>query len=83
MCDRARAQADGGDVVTVLSLSPTARPHRMRFLRDGYWVQQGGLFGRAGRTDPAFQTASFRVRAQKESERIAKERQIAQTPDAR
>jgi O-antigen biosynthesis protein len=51
-----------GRIVTLILLSPTARPHRLRFSDDGYWEQTGGIFGRAGQGTPRFIWSTFRRR---------------------
>lgn len=52
----------GNAIVTVICLSPTARPHRMAFQPEGFWMQTGGLFGRSDRESPKFRLISFRKR---------------------
>jgi O-antigen biosynthesis protein len=54
-------------IVTLVLLSPTARPHRMRFTRDGVWEQRGGLFGRSDRSEPILQWWSFHSRVAREA----------------
>ncbi len=49
-------------ITTVICLSPTARPHRMNFQQEGYWLQTGGLFGRIERNSPLFRLVGFRSR---------------------
>ena len=58
----AARHAAAGRIVTVVLLSPTARPHRLRFTDDGYWEQSGGIFGRAGGGGPRFIWSTFRRR---------------------
>lgn len=72
---RARAAAAAGEIVTLLLLSPTARPHRVRYA-DGYWEQRGGLFGPADRGGPTLRVVPFRLRAREEIARIAKFRPV-------
>jgi hypothetical protein len=69
----ARAAAE---IVTVLRLSPTARPHRMRYLPAGYWEQTGGLFGRAERSGPHFRFWRFGRRVAAECRRIGRVRPV-------
>jgi len=68
---RAAALAEQGNVVTVLLLSPTTRFHRSYFDYRGYWVQRGGLFGKAVRSEPLFRIVGFRHRIRQETSRIA------------
>lgn len=70
----------GQEIVTVLCLSPTARPHRMRFAEGGYWEQSGGLFGRSDRTGPRLRWRSFARRVRDEAVRLARVRPIDRTP---
>lgn len=71
---RARREAaeslDPATVVTLLLMSPTARPHRVGFSEPGLWIQTGGQFGRSLREGPRFRLASFRRRATAERLRI-------------
>ncbi|HHH89355.1 MAG TPA: glycosyltransferase [Aliiroseovarius sp.] len=82
----ARAQVAAGNVVTLIRLSPTALFHRVRFLPDGYWLQTGGVFGRAVRDEPIFRPTTFRRRVEKEWQRVARLRQspenMTETGDA-
>lgn len=59
----------GGEIVSLLILSRTALYHRSRF-RDGIWLQTGGTFGRAERSEPVFRASGLRRRAEQELERI-------------
>ena len=36
-----------GHIVSVFLLSPSFRPHRIRFEAPGVWIHQGGIFGRS------------------------------------
>lgn len=47
------AAAQGG-IVTLILLSPDARPHRISLTETGVWVQRGGIFGRSWPGDPRF-----------------------------
>lgn len=49
---RAAAARAKGQVVTVVLLSPGWRRHVLRFAAPGIWLQEGGLWGRAERSDP-------------------------------
>lgn len=68
---RALARVAEGHVVTVLQLSPGARPHRVHFDPDGFWVQKGGLFGRSIETEKRFRLCRFGARARREALRVA------------
>ncbi|MCX7301776.1 MAG: glycosyltransferase [Rhodobacterales bacterium] len=68
---RAKALINQGHTVTAVILSPTARPHRVRFQSEGYWLQTGGLFGKSLRTDPPFRFWHFRDRVEREFRRVA------------
>jgi GT2 family glycosyltransferase len=78
---RARLSAEAGrragaEIVTVLCLGPTARPHRVRFRPEGYWEQTGGLFGRTDRSGPRFTLWLFSQRVRHETTRIGTNRPI-------
>lgn len=62
--------AEQGHDVTLLLLSPSARPHRASFDPRGYWVQAGGLFGRADRQEQAVRLRSFSSRVVQEAARV-------------
>lgn len=62
--------AQAGDTVSVILLSPTARPHRVRFHPDGFWLQTGGLFGRSERNGPRFRYWRFSARVTAEVQRM-------------
>ena len=67
----ARVAVAKGNIVTVICLSPTPLAHRARFHHDGYWLQEGGVFGHADRREPKFRFARFRRRVAQESARWA------------
>jgi hypothetical protein len=46
----ARAESAAGSVVTYILLSPAALSHHVAFASDGYWEQNGSLFGESIRT---------------------------------
>lgn len=78
---RARLAAEAGrragaEVVTVLCLGPSARPHRVRFRPEGYWEQTGGLFGRTNRCGPRFTLWLFSRRVCAETTRISANRPV-------
>ena len=59
--------------VFVIILSRTAIPHRRRFVKDGYWLQTGGVFGRSSDQSNYFQWVRLKKRAKLEYERVSKE----------
>ncbi len=71
----ARELVAAGNVVTLIRLSPTALYHHVRFTAEGYWLQTGGIFGRACRDEPVFRPTTFRARVEREWRRVAKLRQ--------
>lgn len=72
------ALAREGDIVSLYLLSPTARRHRIAFLPEGVWLQEGGLFGASLRSDPVFRPWRHRARVAREVRLVASLRQ----PDA-
>lgn len=74
---QARAARAAGRIVTLLILSPTARPHRLALTDDGIWLQEGGLFGRSDRNGPMFRLTTFAARLRAEAETAAKTRSVA------
>ena len=66
----AKVRADRGERVTLILLSPTTLYHRVSFLRDGYWEQVGGLWGRAERNEPLIRFCSFKARVRRELRRV-------------
>lgn len=71
---RARAETQAGRIVTLLILSPTALFHQLAYDPAGFWVQNGGVFGKACRTDPIFRIITRQKRAARETARIASQR---------
>ncbi|MBM1633005.1 glycosyltransferase [Sulfitobacter mediterraneus] len=63
-----------GDIVTVMSLSPSAMFHKVLFTKDGVWLQKGGLFGKSDRDAPLFRLTSRSRRLEKERSRVARQR---------
>ncbi len=59
---QARAAVTNGCIVTVICLSPSPRAHWMQFTPEGYWLQEGGLFGRADRDGTRLRLSSFSTR---------------------
>jgi glycosyltransferase involved in cell wall biosynthesis len=66
---RTQALAKNG-LVTVIRLSPTALFHKVRFTKDGYWEQTGGMFGKSERTQPLISFWTFRRRVRWEIDRV-------------
>jgi len=60
-----------GGIETVFILSRTALFHRVYFNADGVWVQRGGLFGRADRSDRLFGLTTLARRRAREIARVA------------
>ncbi|MDB0037627.1 glycosyltransferase [Ascidiaceihabitans sp.] len=61
---------DAGKIVTVSILSATAIFHRVRFHREGYWEQSGGLWGKSNRTQRLVKIWSRKKRAKFEENRV-------------
>ncbi len=70
-----RRQAAGfvaqGRPVYLILLSPTAQPHWLRFVSEGWWEQTGGVVGRSVRQGRLVRMASFRRRVAEEAARLA------------
>jgi GT2 family glycosyltransferase len=73
---QARQAVDGGRIVTVICLERSLRPHWHGFRPEGFWWQQGGLFGRSDRGAPVLRFARPESRAAEETERIIAYRPI-------
>lgn len=67
----ARARAAAGEIVTLMALSHSPRPQRIRFVADGYWLVRGGVYGRAERHEPFWQPSSLAARARTEAIRLS------------
>lgn len=67
----ARTAVAGGGIATVICLSLTPLAHRARFHADGFWLHEGGIFGRSDRSGPRFRLASLATRLAEESARWA------------
>lgn len=74
----ARQRVKNAEIVTVLSLSPTAMFHHVKFGTDGVWLQKGGIFGRSDRIQPLFRITSRSRRVQKERARVARQRGLSE-----
>ena len=64
--DEARAAAADGAIVTLLMLSRTALPHRVRFDPGGWWEQTGGLWGTSHPGLPRPWASRFDARCKRE-----------------
>lgn len=69
-------KAAGLRVVTVVVLSRGFRRHRQIFSDAGFWVQEGGLHGKADRKGPIFWRISARMRGEEEKQRLAPVRPV-------
>lgn len=67
----AEAAVSTATITTVFLLTPTARPHKLSFQPEGYWLQTGGIFGQSTRAGPRFRLISFRNRIAEETARLA------------
>lgn len=77
LAHKAKQQVEAGNVVSVYIFSPTALFHHIRFHKDGYWLQTGGVFGRSERQEPLIQPTSLEQRAERENVRVASMRKNA------
>lgn len=77
LLQHARVDSALGKIVTVLCLSPTTWYHRHRFESDGFWLQQGGTFGKSVRDKSFLWPKGFETRVVDETARIAKTRPVA------
>ena len=76
LADRARALVVGGSRVRLIVFSLSARPHKIAFRPDGYWLQTGGLFGASDRSDPPVRFWRRSDRVDREVRRLAGIRDI-------
>lgn len=75
---RAADRVKAGRIETVLVVSLTSLFHRVFFNEHGVWVQRGGLFGKADRSDPLFRVTNLSRRAAREARRVAKVRGVVE-----
>ena len=72
--ERLRQEAEDlvaeGKVVSLFLFSRTSLYHHVRFRREGYWEQRGGLFGKSTRSDPPFVLTGFDARLKHEINRV-------------
>ncbi|WP_299357894.1 glycosyltransferase family 2 protein [uncultured Paracoccus sp.] len=71
--DAARAAA-AGQIVTLLLLTPTLLPHRVRFAPEGFWEQRGGLWGPSDPGDSPFTPWRLQDRISHEAKRVMQTR---------
>ncbi|WP_426032231.1 glycosyltransferase family 2 protein [Cypionkella sp. TWP1-2-1b2] len=72
----AEAAASTAHITTVFLFTPTARPHKISFQPQGYWLQTGGIFGQSTRHGPRFRLISLRKRVAEEAARLSAYRPI-------
>ncbi|KPA23437.1 putative glycosyl transferase [Shimia sp. SK013] len=72
----AHCHARAGRVASAFVFSRTGLFHRVAYDGEGFWVQTGGLFGRAGRDGKLFRLIGFRKRVQQEKQRVARQRML-------
>ena len=65
-----------GRPVTVFQFSRTSLFHKRYFDALGFWVQTGGVFGRALREEPLFKMWTFKKRVAQEAKNLGKQRSI-------
>ena len=68
--DAAKVAVKSQEILTLLILSRTAMFHQVQFHPDGYWVQQGGIFGKSDRTGKLFKLITKSARVAQELTRI-------------
>ncbi len=73
---RAGVEAAMGKIVTVVCLSPTTWYHRHRFESGGFWMQQGGVYGKSVRDHALRLPKSFEARLAEEKDRIGMTRPL-------
>ncbi|MBB4172705.1 hypothetical protein GGR93_000466 [Sulfitobacter noctilucicola] len=71
---QALSRVKKNEIVTLMSLSPDARYHRIMYHSEGIWVQKGGLFGRSVRSDPLICMTTRSRRVERERTRVGKQR---------
>jgi len=76
---RAAEATRNGHIVSVLCLAPGWHRHQHQFDPAGFWLQTGGLWGRAERDRPRPGMVTLATRLQTEACRLAAYRPLAQT----
>ncbi len=74
---RAGVEAAMGKIVTVVCLSPTTWYHNHNFESGGFWMQQGGVYGRSLRDQMPIRAKGFATRLREETARIAMTRPLS------
>ena len=75
--NRRRLHADAlrlraaGTIVTVMTFTPSALHHHMRFSDSGFWEQRGGVFGRSSPSGPLVRFTRLRDRIRRECAGLA------------
>lgn len=72
----ARAGVSQGKIVTLFLFEVGVRRHRHYFDEGGFWIQTGGVWGKADRGSPTPFLASFARRLQEEAKRWSRYRQM-------
>jgi GT2 family glycosyltransferase len=72
LMDVAAQRVRAGGRASIFIFSTSARPHIVRFTKQGVWVQTGGLFGRSTRAGSRFKLISRRKKLAQELNRLAK-----------
>ena len=73
---QASVAAANGKIVTVFCFSPTTLYHQHWFEAEGFWVQQGGIYGRSVRDQSAIRHRGFAGRVSAESVRLGMTRPV-------
>lgn len=73
---QAEIAAAQGQIATMICLSPTRRAHWVEFDPAGFWLHQGGIWGRAERSAPRIIWGNFARRIRQEMTRIAAVRPV-------
>jgi len=73
---QARALVGQRQRASVFIFSHSALFHRTGFVKDGFWLQTGGIFGRSDRAQPLLRLSSFARRLKEEIMRLSPQRGI-------
>ena len=76
LLDAARNAAQAGQIVTVFCFSLTARAHWSHYQSEGFWWQEGGLFGRSERQAKRFRLFTRAARIRHEAGRLGRVRPL-------
>lgn len=74
---RAGVESAMGKIVTVICLSPTTWYHKQSFESGGFWMQQGGVYGKSVRDQFVIQPKRFATRLHDEAARLEATRPLA------